>query len=57
MVDEAAARALVERYVAAWDASDRAAYLALFADDATVEDPVGSGVREGARRSPASGTR
>lgn len=47
MVDDAAARALVERYVAAWDAGDRAAYLGFFADGATVEDPVGSQVRVG----------
>lgn len=48
MVDEAAARGLVQRYVAAWDASDRDAYLGLFADGAIVEDPVGSEARVGA---------
>lgn len=37
--------AAVERYVGAFD--DRSAYLACFAVDATLEDPVGSPVRRG----------
>lgn len=39
---------MVARYLAAWDSSDRDVYLSLFADDATVEDPVGSAIRVGA---------
>jgi steroid delta-isomerase len=40
-------RAVVDEYVEAMSTSDKAAYVAMFADDATVEDPVGSGVRRG----------
>jgi steroid Delta-isomerase len=40
--------ATIERYVEAFSAGDRAGYLALFADDATVEDPVGADVARGA---------
>lgn len=39
-------RNTVEQYLAAF-AEDREGWLALFTDDATVEDPVGSPVREG----------
>ena len=35
-------RAAVDRYIDAWNAEDRAAWLACFADDAVSEDPVGS---------------
>ncbi len=38
----------IERYVAAFRTTDRAGYLALFTDDATVEDPAGSDVKQGA---------
>jgi len=40
--------ATIDGYVAAFTAGDRAAYLALFTADATVEDPVGSDVAVGA---------
>lgn len=40
--DAAAIRATVEAYTAAFSAGDRAAYLGLFAEDARVEDPVGT---------------
>jgi steroid delta-isomerase len=40
-------RALVDDYVRAMSEGDKDAYVALFADDATVEDPVGSEVRRG----------
>ena len=40
-------RALVDDYVAAMSTNDKAGYVALFAADATVEDPVGSEVRKG----------
>jgi steroid Delta-isomerase len=39
--------ATIDRYVEAFSAGDRAGYLALFADDATVEDPVGGEVVRG----------
>lgn len=39
--------ALVDRYVEAFNTSDREAYVALFVEDGTVEDPVGSGVHQG----------
>jgi len=47
MSDEATIRSVIEQYWAAFSAGDRAAWLALYAEDATVEDPVGSGVRVG----------
>ena len=47
MADTAAIEATVEQYWAAWAANDKDGFLALFADDATVEDPVGSPLREG----------
>lgn len=40
-------RAAVDAYCAAFTAGDRDAYVALFADDAWIEDPVGSGRHEG----------
>ena len=40
-------RETIEKYWAAFSAGDKASWLALYADDATVEDPVGSGVRRG----------
>jgi steroid delta-isomerase len=40
-------RTLVEEYVQAMSTNDKAAYVALFAEDATIEDPVGSGVHTG----------
>ena len=47
MADAAAIEATVEQYWAAWSANDKDALLALFTDDATVEDPVGTPLREG----------
>jgi len=41
-------RAAVDGYVAAYRAGDRDAFLALWADGATIEDPVGTPVHEGA---------
>jgi steroid delta-isomerase len=40
--------ATIDAYVAAFSAGDRGGYLALWAPDATVEDPVGSDVAVGA---------
>lgn len=40
-------RALVDDYIAAMSSNDKDGYVALFADDATVEDPIGSGVHTG----------
>jgi steroid delta-isomerase len=40
-------RALVDDYVAAMSNNDKDGYVALFADDGTVEDPVGSDIRKG----------
>ncbi len=40
-------RATITDYLARFSAADRAGWLALFTDDATVEDPVGSPVRHG----------
>jgi steroid delta-isomerase len=42
MPEPAACRAAIDRYVDAWNAEDRASWLACFAEDATAEDPVGS---------------
>ena len=39
--------ATIQRYVEVFSAGDRDGYLALFADDATVEDPVGAEVVSG----------
>jgi steroid delta-isomerase len=40
-------RALVTEYMAAMSANDKDGYVALFATEATIEDPVGAGVRKG----------
>ena len=40
-------RATIETYWAAFSAGDKARWLGLYADDATIEDPVGSGVCRG----------
>jgi steroid delta-isomerase len=40
-------RSTIDRYVEVFSAGDRAGYLGLFTDDATVEDPVGSDVVSG----------
>jgi steroid delta-isomerase len=40
-------RSLVDDYMRAMSTNDKASYVALFAADATVEDPVGSGVHTG----------
>ena len=45
--DATAIRATVEAYCAAFTARDRAAYTGLFAEDAWIEDPVGTPRREG----------
>ena len=47
MADESTIRATIETYWKAFSAGDRDAWLALFTDDATVEDPVGTPVHEG----------
>jgi steroid delta-isomerase len=39
--------ATIERYQSTFSADDREGWLALFADDAVVEDPVGSPARKG----------
>lgn len=46
MADPELIRTTITNYLAAF-AEDRAGWLALFTDDATVEDPVGSPVRRG----------
>ena len=45
--DAATIRATVDAYCAAFTAGDRAAYVGLFADDAWIEDPVGTPRHEG----------
>ena len=45
--DAATIRAAIDAYAAAFSAGDREAYLGCFADDAWIEDPVGSPVRRG----------
>lgn len=47
MPDPKAMEAAVHAYVAAFDAGDPAAVAALFAPDATVEDPIGSPLQIG----------
>jgi len=47
MADEDAIRETIENYWKAFTAGDREAYVGLFTDDATVEDPVGSPVHHG----------
>ena len=45
--DAATIRSAVEGYCAAFTAGDQDAYVALFADDAWIEDPVGTPRHEG----------
>ena len=40
-------RATVQRYTEVFSAGDKEGYVGLFADDATLEDPVGAGVHRG----------
>ncbi len=47
MADEHVIRETIENYWKAFSAGDRDAWVALFTDDATVEDPVGSEVLHG----------
>jgi steroid Delta-isomerase len=46
-MDPDAARAIVHEYLRAGREGDREAWLGLFADDATLEDPVGTEVHRG----------
>lgn len=41
------AEPVLQEYMRSWAADDRAAWLALFADDASLEDPVGAPLTEG----------
>ena len=45
--DAATIRSVVDAYCAAFTKGDRDAYVALFAEDAWIEDPVGTPKREG----------
>jgi steroid delta-isomerase len=45
--DPASIRATIDEYLARFSAGDRDGWLALWADDATMEDPVGSPLRRG----------
>jgi steroid delta-isomerase len=47
MSDEATIRSVIDKYWAAFSAGDRDGWVALFAEDATLEDPVGTPVRRG----------
>jgi steroid Delta-isomerase len=47
MPDAEQIRATVQRYTEVFSAGDKEGYLALFADDATLEDPVGGEVYQG----------
>jgi steroid Delta-isomerase len=47
VADEHTIHATIDAYIAAFSGGDRAAYLACFADDAWLEDPVGSPRRHG----------
>ena len=47
MADETTIRDTIDRYWKAFSAGDRDGWLSLFTDDATVEDPVGSPLRNG----------
>ncbi|MEY2420868.1 MAG: steroid Delta-isomerase [Acidimicrobiaceae bacterium] len=47
MPDESVIRETIENYWKAFTAGDRDAWVALFTEDATVEDPVGSPVHRG----------
>ena len=50
MGEDDAIRRTIERYQATFSADDREGWLALFTDDAVVEDPVGSPPHEGRER-------
>ena len=47
MIDYASAKAACETYVQCLEESELETLLDLFADDATIEDPVGTDLREG----------
>jgi steroid delta-isomerase len=47
MIDETAMKAGMQAYIDAFNRADAEAIAALYADDATVEDPVGSALRSG----------
>lgn len=47
MPDAPTIRAAVDRYIEVMSRGDRAAYVAQFTPDATIEDPVGSDLRRG----------
>lgn len=47
MPDTAAITTTIERYLALFSAGDREAWLDLWAEDATMEDPVGTPVKRG----------
>ncbi|MEY2434698.1 MAG: steroid Delta-isomerase [Acidimicrobiaceae bacterium] len=47
MADERTIRETIENYWKAFTANDRDAWVGLFTDDATVEDPVGAPVHRG----------
>ena len=47
MADESVIRETIENYWKAFTAGDRDAWVALFTEDATVEDPVGTPVHRG----------
>ncbi len=47
MADAADIQATIERYWSTLSAGDREGWLALFADDATMEDPVGTPLKRG----------
>lgn len=47
MPDAEQIRVTVQRYAEVFSAGDQEGYLALFADDATLEDPVGGDVHRG----------
>jgi steroid delta-isomerase len=47
MPDADAIRATIDGYLAAFNAADRAAWLARWSPEATMEDPVGSPIRKG----------
>ncbi|MES0874628.1 steroid Delta-isomerase [Sinimarinibacterium thermocellulolyticum] len=49
MTDEATMKAAMQAYIDAFNRSDAAAIADLYADDATVEDPVGSPPKTGKR--------
>lgn len=47
MVDHAAKVAVVQAYIDAFDKSDPDAVVKIFAEDATVEDPIGTPIQKG----------